>query len=199
MGCSHRVFAALYDWGTRRESARQQRLRRELLAGLEGRVLELGFGVGANWRHVRALPVEYVGIEPDEAMLRRATRRHRELRPHAVRAVGEALPFADASFDAVVSTLTLCSVFDPDAVLSEVRRVLKPGGEFRFWEHVRPSGRLGGSLARLATPAWSLIAGGCHLDRSTLETMRRHGFTVAVEREFGVLGVPMVVGRAHLA
>lgn len=193
---THRAFAAAYDWLTRRESARQQRVRAQLLHGLRGRVLELGFGVGANWRHFPREGLEYVGLEPDAAMIVRALRRHPALRAVAVRGVGEALPFRDGSFDAVVSTLTLCSVADPDAVLSEASRVLRPGGELRFWEHVRPSGKLGAGAAEWLTPLWRLVAGGCHLDRPTVETLRRHGFAVEIRRQFTVLGIPMVVGVA---
>ncbi|QZA33606.1 class I SAM-dependent methyltransferase [Hydrogenibacillus sp. N12] len=146
-----------------------ERLRRALLRPLAGEVLEIGVGTGRN------LPfygpgVRWTGIEPNPAMRRQAERRLRErgLAGALIAASAEALPFADGRFDAVVSTLVLCSVQDPRKALAEIRRVLKPGGRFLALEHVRIDDPrwAGWALDRL-TPAWSRLADGCHLNRLT--------------------------------
>src|SRR5579862_1098127 len=135
-----RVFAVLYD----RMMARTERdclaaHRRELLSAATGDVLEIGGGTGANLRHygtgVRTLTI----TEPEAPMARRLQARIRERRPDArlLRAPAEDLPFEDASFDTVVSTLVLCTVDDQPRALRELRRVLRPGGQLLFIEHVR--------------------------------------------------------------
>lgn len=164
------------------------RLRRGTLRGLSGSVLELGIGTG---RSLASYPDEVstiTGVDSDEAMLARAGRRTREagvsVRLAAVPA--EDLPFPDDTFDAVAAFLTLCTVRDQAAALGEARRVLLPGGSLRLLEHVRvdrePIARLQGML----TPAWKEVAGGCHLDRRTLEEVCRAGFEV--ERVESYLG-----------
>jgi ubiquinone/menaquinone biosynthesis C-methylase UbiE len=90
----------------------------------------------------------------------------------------EELPFADASFDAVVSTLTFCSIGEPARALSEVHRVLKPGGTFRLVEHVRTRNRLIAGMQDALTPLWKQIAGNCHLNRDTLGAVEHAGFHV---------------------
>lgn len=154
-------------------------MRRTVAAGARGRVLELGVGVGTNWQF---LPpgIAYSGIDPDPHMLRRARRHAAEsgLDVDLHLAAAEALPFADGTFDVVFTTLTLCSVEDLPAALAEVRRVLRPGGAFRFWEHVRPEGRVTARLADAITPAWKRIGAGCHPNRQTVEAIRAAGFTL---------------------
>jgi len=193
----HKRFAAFWDWASRHESATDRKARRATFAGIRGEVLEIGVGVGANWEY---LPegVSYVAVDPDPHMLRRARKRAaeqgREVEIH--QAGAEALPFPDDSFDTVVTTLTLCSVQDVQQSLSEVRRVLRLGGEIRFWEHVRPQGRLTGKLTDLITPAWGRMGGGCHPNRRTLEELRRAGFELTNLRRFRSGPVPMVMGSA---
>lgn len=194
----HPVFAAVYDRLTASPRPRERRLRAELLAGLHGDVLEIGVGVGNNWPFLLRDGIRYVGIDPDTAMLERARRRAAAL-GLAVDlrcAPAEAIPFPDRSFDAVVSTLTLCTVDDPDRAIAEIRRVLRPGGELRFWEHVRPAGAMSGRFFDALTPAWGMVAGGCHLNRATVASLEAGGFRVRVERRFRMLFLPMVVGRA---
>jgi ubiquinone/menaquinone biosynthesis C-methylase UbiE len=191
-------FAAFWDWAVRHESPEGRASRKEVVAGARGRVLELGVGVGANWEY---LPddVEYSGIEPDAFMLERA-RKHaaeqgRVVDLHDARA--EALPFPDNTFDTVIVTLTLCSVQDLEAALSEARRVLKPGGELRFGEHVRASGRVAGKLQDLVTPAWRKIGAGCHLNRASADAIRKAGFEVSELRRWRQAFMPMVTGVAR--
>jgi SAM-dependent methyltransferase len=176
----HAVFAALYD----RMMAPSERAgladrRRRLLSRASGRVLEIGGGTGANLPHYR--DVESVTIlEPDRAMLRRLADRVTAaavpVELHEAGIEDAALP--DAAFDTVVSTLTLCSVDDPDRALASVRRLLAPGGTFLFVEHVAGTG-LRRRVQRLAAPLWRRLAGGCHPDRDTLAAIGRAGFVVA--------------------
>jgi ubiquinone/menaquinone biosynthesis C-methylase UbiE len=97
-----------------------------------------------------------------------------------------ALPFEDARFDAVVSTLVLCSVPEQARTLAEVRRVLKPGGALRLLEHVRSDRPWALALQRTVNPAWGLVADGCHLDRDTLSAVRQAGFEVETVEEVRV-------------
>ena len=154
-------------------------LRRELLAPLTGKVLEIGVGTGLTLPHYPA-SVALSGIDPDSDKLVRAGRRRgvHISPPTFVTGDGDALPFADASFDAVVISLVLCSVPDPRRTLTEVWRVLKPGGELRALEHVRAPNAVLAASQRAITPAWKLIAGGCHLDRDTVSDIVAAGFTV---------------------
>ena len=174
-------------------------MRRTVAGGGRGRVLELGVGVGANWQFLPA-GIAYSGIEPDPHMLRRAQRHAAESRLDVDLhlAAAEALPFADDTFDTVFTTLTLCSVEDLTGALAEVRRVLRPDGTFRFWEHVRPEGRVKARLADAITPAWKRIFAGCHPNRATVEAIQAAGFTM-VELDGGRRRrrfVPFIIGVA---
>lgn len=169
-------------------------LRRETLRGLAGVVLELGVGTGRSLAAYPASVSSVTGIDPDEAMLGRAARRAGEsgasvrLQP----AAAEILPFSDGSFDAVTAFLTLCTVWDQGVALDEARRVLVPGGELRLLEHVRLEREPLRRLQEALTPAWKRVAGGCHLDRRTLDGVREAGFEIErVERHLGglVLGI----------
>jgi ubiquinone/menaquinone biosynthesis C-methylase UbiE len=174
----HPVFAAVYDALNR---PREQRImgerRARLLADLTGEVLDIGAGTGANLRHFRRA-TRVVAAEPDPAMRKRLVGRLAEARVPVVvgAAAAESLPFPDASFDAVVFTLVLCTVADPDRALAEARRVLKPGGRLVVLEHVRGSGRLARWQDRL-TPLWSRLVPGCHPNRDTRAAIERAGFS----------------------
>lgn len=179
-------------------------MRAALLRNARGRVLEIGAGTGFNIRHYPAEVTQVVLTEPGEALLERARRRAAEggRSVEAVRARAEALPFDDASFDTVVSTLVLCSVRDQDKALAEVRRVLKPGGAFLFIEHVRADDpRSARWQDRLERP-WRVVAMGCHPNRATLERIEAAGFELE-ELERGELPKsppivrPMITGRAR--
>ncbi len=194
---NHRLFAWFWDRSTRHESARYKAVRAKVAGGARGRVLELGVGVGTNWAY---LPegTEYVGIEPDEAMVKRARAYAAERGiPVDLRvAAAEDLPFPDDSFDTIICTLTLCSVSDVPRALAEVRRVLRAGGEFRFWEHVRPEGRLASHLFDWLTPVWRRVAAGCHPNRRTVAAIEAAGFEVQSIEAFRRGGLPFVVGVA---
>jgi ubiquinone/menaquinone biosynthesis C-methylase UbiE len=177
-----RIFAAAYDTlmaGT--EKAGLGDHRKKLLQTVRGRVLEIGGGTGANLPFYGADIDELVITEPEEPMARRLERKlsRYSLPVRVVRAPAENLPLEDASFDFVVSTLVLCTVNDPTRALQEAHRVLKPGGQLLFLEHVRSDDpklarwqdRLNGLQTR--------IGHGCNCNRATLETIESQGFSIA--------------------
>ena len=196
-----RLKAALYDLsGSRFERAHGAALRRRQLAAARGRVLEIGGGTGANLPHYPDAVDELVVTEPDDAMRARAERRLRETDGHAtvVKASAEALPFPDASFDTVVGTTVLCTVPDQAAALQEVRRVLKPGGELLFAEHVRsPDPAAARWQDRLERP-WAVVTGGCHPNRDTRTALEAAGFQVEVAEQGELPHVPRLV-RPYIA
>jgi ubiquinone/menaquinone biosynthesis C-methylase UbiE len=151
------------------------RQRRRTARAATGRVLELGIGTGRNLPHYSSVE-EVVGIEPDRHMLRQAHPRAAAA-PFPVRLVegsAEALPFGEHEFDTIVVALALCTIPDPDAALAEARRVLKPDGRILFLEHVRSSRPRLARFQDLITPVWMVLAGGCHPNRATVETIERH-------------------------
>jgi ubiquinone/menaquinone biosynthesis C-methylase UbiE len=181
MTIGSRLFAAAYDtFGGGVEAAGLSAHRRSLLADATGRVLEVGAGTGRNLPFYGAGVASLTFAEPDEAMARRLER-HIGEQPREVelvRAPAERLPFEDGRFDAVVSTLVLCSVPDLAEALGELRRVLAPGGALLFIEHVRSDdparARWQHRLNRL-----NRIAGrGCNCNRETVEAIRAAGFTI---------------------
>lgn len=179
------LFAAAYDPFMRRtERACLSDWRSDLLGRLSEpirakQVLEIGAGTGANLAHYPRTIERLVLTEPEEHMLARLRRRPEAARAEIVRADSRALPFESASFDAVVSTLVLCSVPDPARTLAEVRRVLRPGGTFLFLEHVAAEGapRRLRWQARVE-PIWRRLAGDCHLTRRTEAAIARAGLTI---------------------
>lgn len=181
MSIRGRLFASIYDRFTAAaEEAGLRAHRQQLLASAKGRVLEVGAGTGANLAFYDA-DVELTVAEPEEPMAKRLARRLREQRPHAelVQAPAEQLPFEDARFDTVVSTLVLCTVADPDQALRELRRVLKPGGRLLFLEHVRSDDPNVARWQDRLNGINRFIAYGCNCNRSTLDTIRAAGFSVA--------------------
>jgi len=190
-------FAAIWDWQAHHEGRALKRLRREAVRDVHGRVLEVGVGVGSNWPYLPA-DIDYVGIEPNEAMLERALKHAREedrsmdLRPIDV----QSMPFPDDSFDAVVATLTFCSVADASAGLREIRRVLKPGGEFRFLEHVRARRSAWARLQSMVKPLTRRLGGGCEWDRDTIRAIRGAGFDIGAIHYGRLAFLPIVVGTA---
>jgi ubiquinone/menaquinone biosynthesis C-methylase UbiE len=181
-----RLFAALYDpLSKAAEEKLGAETKRELLANARGRVLEIGIGTGLSLPHYPA-GVEVVGVEPSEPMLRRARRRAEEIGRDVelLRAPAETLPFADASFDTVVTLAVLCSVDDQARALAEIRRVLRPGGRFIFLEHVRSDDPAVARKQDRWERPWGWFTCGCHPNRDTLGAIQAAGFDVVhVERE----------------
>ncbi|MDQ2884395.1 MAG: class I SAM-dependent methyltransferase [Actinomycetota bacterium] len=176
--------------------------RDRLLAGLTGRVLEIGAGNGLNFTHYPPTVTEVVAVEP-ENHLRTLAERAAQDGPVPVTVVAghaEALPPGD--FDAAVVSLVLCSVPDQRRSLAHIHRALRPGGELRFYEHVRSTRRLLGLVEDLITPLWSRLGGGCHPNRDTTEAIRESGFIIDTLDRFTFRPLPIapsshILGRAH--
>jgi len=182
--------------------------RRRLLADLRGRVIEVGAGTGINFRHYPRTVTEVLAIEP-EPNLRAIAEEAAHDTPVAVRVVpgvAEALPAPDAAMDAGVSAGLLCSVPDPAAALAELARVIRPGGELRFYEHVVSRRRRAASMQRGldASGVWARAMGGCHTSRDTEAAIARAGFRIeSIERftfQPTLLDLPVapkILGRAR--
>src|SRR6476469_2879793 len=180
MSLRKNLFAATYDRMSRNtEEAGLREMRHGLLASADGNVLEIGGGTGANLGHYDGKIESLVVTEPEPAMLRRLQKKARAQAPLAkiLRAPAEDLPFEDESFDTVVSTLVLCGVDDQPRSLGELRRVLRPGGELLFIEHVRSDDpRLARWQHRMNGVNRFLV--GCECARPTLAVMATTGFVV---------------------
>jgi SAM-dependent methyltransferase len=162
-------------------------LRREMLAGVVGRVIEVGAGNGINFPHYPAAVTEVIAVEP-EPYLRRQAQLAAAAAPVPVRVVpglADALDLEAGSADAVVACGVLCSVPDQAAALHEFRRVLRPGGELRFYEHVRSRRRPFARWQERLDPLWSRLFGGCHPNRDTLAAIEAAGFALERCRGFG--------------
>ena len=173
----HRLFAAIYDPVTAPfERAVLGAHRSALLTGIGGLVVDVGAGTGANLTHFRTAR-KVVAAEPDPWMRGRlATKAANAPVPVEVRSdAAETLGFEDATFDAVVCTCVLCSVRDLSAALSEVRRVLRPGGVLAVLEHVRADDGFA-KWQRGLQPVWSCFSGGCHPDRDIASAISQAGF-----------------------
>jgi ubiquinone/menaquinone biosynthesis C-methylase UbiE len=191
-----RIFAAVYDpLSARAEDKFGAELKRKLLAGTRGRVLEIGVGTGLSFPHYPADVEELVGVDPSEPMLRRARKRALELGREVtlIEAPAEALPFPDDSFDTVVTLAALCSVEHPARAVAEIRRVLRPDGRFVFLEHVRADDpKLARWQDRLERP-WGWIAGGCHPNRRTLDEIESAGFELLELERKDLPDIPRLV------
>jgi ubiquinone/menaquinone biosynthesis C-methylase UbiE len=178
----HPIFARVFDRLSRGEDdAGQREHRLRALEGLSGRVVELGAGNGLNFEHYPATVTEVVAVEPESYLRARAceTAARVPVNVTVVGGVADALPLQDEACDAAVASLVLCTVPDQAAALRELRRVVKPGGELRFYEHVL-SERAGFARFQRAADAtlWPVFAGGCHAARDTLAAIRNAGFEV---------------------
>jgi SAM-dependent methyltransferase len=201
----HPFFARIWPTIAAHETEQMREFRRENLAGLSGRVLEVGAGTGTNFALYPDSVVQVVAVEPEQRLADRA--RHAAAAAHVPIVVTNRTveSFSDAEpFDAVVCSLVLCSVDDPDSVLQQLRSLLRPGGELRYLEHVS-SGGIRGRLQQLVDATiWPRLAGNCHTHRYTERSIRAAGFEVSNARAEGVFPpwVPMpvsefVLGRAR--
>lgn len=174
MGLYGRIFAAGYEhWTRAAERAGLRDKRESMLAGLHGDVLEIGPGPGLNLPYYPAGVSELTLAEPEDPMADRLERRLRQTgrTGRVVRAPAEDLPLADGSVDYVVATFVLCTVDDPERALTEVARVLRPGGTFVFMEHVRSRDAGLAAWQDRMQPLWLRFAHGCRCNRPTPETI----------------------------
>lgn len=203
----HPVFARM--WGPLSRQLDKQGAaehRQRLLAGLQGRVVEIGAGNGRNFAHYPTTVREVVAVEPEPHLRESAEEaaRHAPVSVTVVDGIAERLPLDDDAADAAVASLVLCSVDDLPAALAEIRRVLRPGGRLRFLEHVVAHGRAHRRLQQgLDATIWPRLGGGCHAARDTVGAIEHAGLTVGDVDRFrfpdGRLPVPTsphVLGEA---
>ena len=184
---NHPFFARFLARVTARaEGGEEDELRRELLAGLSGRVIEVGAGTGPNFRLYPETVTEVVAVEPEDYLRAKAEEAAARSGPpiRLVDALADRLPFEDSSFDAAVVAQVLCSVPDQATALAELRRILKPGGELRFYEHVLARQPRHARFQRLAGHVTPHITGGCHPDRDTGRAIEEAGFAIERCRRF---------------
>ncbi|MGA1372813.1 MAG: class I SAM-dependent methyltransferase [Pseudomonadales bacterium] len=157
-----------------------QKLRARYVPRAEGAVLEIGIGSGHNLAHYGQAATHITGLDPAAELTERASQRAAGIaQPVDILTVsGEAIPAEDNRFDSIVCTWTLCSIPDPAAALSEMHRVLKPGGALYFIEHGRSPDANVARWQRRIEPLWKRIGGGCHLTRAPDELITGAGFAL---------------------
>jgi ubiquinone/menaquinone biosynthesis C-methylase UbiE len=195
----HPLFARCYARVGHRMDAEIGDHRQRLLAGLAGRVLEVGAGNGLNFPHYPTTVTGVLAVEPEPYLRRLALAAARQA-PVPIRVVAgtaEALPVPDGAVDAVVASLVLCTVVDPERALAETRRVLRPGGRLRFYEHVRADDPwLARWQDRLERP-WGWLVGGCHPNRDTVAAVTAAGLQVVQLDRFDLRAMPPLA-RPHV-
>ena|SRR5436190_10414232 len=188
----NRFFSRL--WVRMKDIEEQVEHRRRNLAGLAGRVIELGAGDGRNFPLYPPAVTEVLAVEPEPYLRERAEAAARQapVPVNVVAGVADHLPAEDASVDAGVASLVLCSVPDQSAALAELRRVIKPGGKLHFYEHVHSNRPRQAKFEDLFDHVWPHIAGGCHMNRDTGKAIEAAGFELEGFDRFGFSpGFPM--------
>ncbi|MGB0562318.1 MAG: class I SAM-dependent methyltransferase [Spirulinaceae cyanobacterium] len=190
------IIPTVMDWTM--GGAEISAYRQALLGDLAGTVLEIGVGTGLNLAHYPETVTSLTTIDANPGMSRRARARLAALDcPTQHRVLnGETLPMAAASFDHVVSTWTLCSIAQVEQALAEIRRVLKPGGQFHFMEHGLSDRPAVQTWQHRLTPLQKIIADGCHLDRAIPELIATQFSNAAIE-PFNIPSLPEIVGYTY--
>jgi ubiquinone/menaquinone biosynthesis C-methylase UbiE len=199
---SHPLCARLYaKQASGAEAKGLAEQRQSMLHGLAGSVVEIGAGNGLNFGHYSPAVTVVHAFEPDPYLRRVATEAAAET-PRSIHvggAAAEGLPLADASVDAAVASLVLCSVSDIEQAIGELHRVLRPGGELRFNEHVVSERRAWRVLQRTADATlWPIVSGGCHLGRDTRASLERGGFEILQVKRFGFRVSALDPPKSHL-
>lgn len=197
----HPRFARMYEQMSAESERRGTAEHRDrALAGLTGRVIEVGAGNGMNFGHYPDTVTEVIAVEPEDHLRALAERAAAQAPvPVRVRAGhATALPLEDGGFDAAVASLVLCSISDTRVALAEMRRVLKPNGELRFFEHVRSEKPWYALLQDTVTPLWSRIGGGCHPNRDTAAAIRAAGFDIEELDRFYYAPMKYFPSHAHI-
>ncbi|MEV7615068.1 class I SAM-dependent methyltransferase [Streptomyces sp. NPDC089799] len=185
----HPLFARFYARLSVRADAHAgvAALREELLAGLSGRVIEIGAGNGLNFAHYPRAVSEVVAVEPERSLrgLARTAALRAEVPVDVVPGAAEALPVKSEAFDGVVASLVLCTVRDLPRSLAEMRRVLRPGAELRFFEHgLAPGPGMAAVQQALDRTVWPHLFGGCHTSRDPVAAIEAAGFRITGQRRF---------------
>lgn len=197
----HPLFARFFDRFSRAVEGELGPLRDQLTEGLGGRVLELGAGNGINFAHYPATVDEVVAVEPEPYLLAKAKRTAADAPVKVTVQPGLAgeLDFEPGTFDAALCSLVLCSVPNQESALRELHRLLRPGGQLRFLEHVRGSGRAKARVQRTldGSGLWPLLFGGCHCSRDTATVLRDAGFEIEHLRTVD-LGPAWLLSNPHI-
>jgi SAM-dependent methyltransferase len=190
----HPIFARLYARiAASAEGKGAAEHRVEMLAGLEGRVVEVGAGTGLNFGHYPPGVTEVIAVEPEAHLRKLAEKAASEatVKVTVIDGTADRLPFDDASCDAAVCSLVLCSVRDQTRALAEVHRVLRPEGELRFYEHVLDADPRFARGQRIVDLVHPFVSGGCHVIRDTEAAIIRSGFEIDSIRRFRFAPEPL--------
>ncbi len=204
----HPIFARIYARISGAAEAKGAAEHRdEMLAGLEGRVVEVGAGNGLNFAHYPFTVTEVIAVEPEPHLrkLAQVAAAAAKVGVSVVDGTADSLPAEDGSCDAAVCSLVLCSVADQRQALAEVRRVLRPGGELRFYEHVLAESPRFARFQRGVDVVHPYVSGGCHVTRDTESAITHSGFEITSIRRFrfapdwlSAQAAPKILGAARL-